>query len=137
MRVRASAVLLDHEGRVLLVRQFPNSDLWLPPGGGVEPGENSRQAAVREAKEEAGLDVEIERLLWVIEGLQHWKGRVVHHIHFVYLGSAVGGASEAGEHASGYFARDALPSENIGLPAGFWEAVDTGFARHDPGMCRA
>ena len=135
VRVRASVILLDDRRRVLLVRQFPNGDFWLPPGGGAEPGENSRQAAAREAKEEAGLDVEVGRLLWVTEGIQHWKGRAIHHINFIYLGRVVGGDPEAGEHASGYFARDAMPSDNIGLPTGFWDALDAGFAGHDPGVC--
>ena len=136
VRVRACVVLLDDRGRVLLVRQVPNGDLWLLPGGGAESGETSRQAAAREVREEAGLEVRIGRLLWVLEGIQHWKGRVTHHIDFVYLGRVLGGDPEAGEHISGYFARDQLPSDNIGLPPGFWAAVDAGFQGYDPGVTR-
>lgn len=48
-----------HEGRVLLVRRrVAEGQLsWQFPAGKVEPGESCEEAAVRETKEEAGLDV--------------------------------------------------------------------------------
>lgn len=48
-----------HEGRVLLVRRrIAEGQLsWQFPAGKVEPGESCEKAAVRETKEEAGLDV--------------------------------------------------------------------------------
>ncbi|MFE2874272.1 NUDIX hydrolase [Streptomyces roseus] len=54
----AGAVVV-HEGRVLLVRrQVAVGRLsWQFPAGKVEPGESCEEAAVRETKEEAGLDV--------------------------------------------------------------------------------
>ncbi len=50
------AVFVIHEGAVLLHRH-KKLDMWLPPGGHVEPGELPDQAAIRETKEEAGLDI--------------------------------------------------------------------------------
>jgi 8-oxo-dGTP pyrophosphatase MutT (NUDIX family) len=47
----------DH---VMLVDHI-NAMLWLPTGGHVEPGEHPRMAAVREAKEELGIDAELLR----------------------------------------------------------------------------
>ena len=45
-------VLQDEEGRILMVRQHhEDRDLWMVPGGGIEEGENSIEAAVREVKE--------------------------------------------------------------------------------------
>lgn len=58
MRVSARVLLLDPDGRVLLFRGFdparPGSFWWFTVGGGVEPGEELRAAAVREAREETG-----------------------------------------------------------------------------------
>ncbi len=50
------AVFVVHDGAVLLHRH-KKLDMWLPPGGHVEPGELPDAAAIRETKEEAGLDI--------------------------------------------------------------------------------
>lgn len=50
------AVFVVHDGAVLLHRH-KKLDMWLPPGGHVEPGELPDEAAIRETKEEAGLDI--------------------------------------------------------------------------------
>lgn len=63
----ASAIILDDEHRVLLVLRGaePERGLWSVPGGSCEPGESFAEAAVREAFEETGLEVAIDRELWV------------------------------------------------------------------------
>ena len=57
MRRAARALVLDPEGRVLLVRfEFPDDmALWAMPGGGVDEGESHGEAIVRELAEEVGL----------------------------------------------------------------------------------
>ena len=61
-------VILDKENRILMVKQHHDEkDIWMVPGGGIEEGESSMAAAVREMKEETGLDVEIDRLIWHTE----------------------------------------------------------------------
>ena len=52
------AIFVVHEGRVLLVhhRQL---DKWLPVGGHIELDEDPEMAALREAREESGLEVEL------------------------------------------------------------------------------
>jgi ADP-ribose pyrophosphatase YjhB (NUDIX family) len=52
------------EDRVALIRKppFPH-DVWRPPGGGVKPGEEFVEAVRREALEETGLRIELERYL--------------------------------------------------------------------------
>ena len=54
------AVIIN-EGKVILVKRGvePGKGRWSIPGGLVELGETVREATVREAKEETGLDVEI------------------------------------------------------------------------------
>ena len=58
----ASAVVVDDEGRILLHRRSDN-DLWSIPGGAMEIGESIATTAVRETREETGLEV---RPLYVI-----------------------------------------------------------------------
>jgi 8-oxo-dGTP pyrophosphatase MutT (NUDIX family) len=54
-------LLFDESGRILLIheRLEDGSTHWLTPGGGVEEGEHPRDAARREAREEAGIDIRI------------------------------------------------------------------------------
>jgi len=57
----ASAIVTDEHGRILLVKRRDNT-LWALPRGGHDIGESIEQTAVREVKEETGLDVEVTRL---------------------------------------------------------------------------
>lgn len=61
-------IVFDEYNRILMVRQdHPERTVWMVPGGGIEEGENSAQAAVREVREETGLEVEILGLIWHVE----------------------------------------------------------------------
>ena len=62
-----SVALRDDDGRVLLARHT-EGDVWLLPGGAVEPGEAPADAAVREMWEETGLVVRVTRLVGVFGG---------------------------------------------------------------------
>ena len=57
-------VAVIHEGKILLT---PREDFetWILPSGGVEEGESIGEAAIRETKEETGIDVELTRLVGV------------------------------------------------------------------------
>jgi 8-oxo-dGTP pyrophosphatase MutT (NUDIX family) len=52
------AIFVVHDGKVLLI-YHRKLDKWLPLGGHIELDEDPEQAALREAKEESGLDVEL------------------------------------------------------------------------------
>lgn len=60
--------IIHRRGRLLLVRRAeePAYGTWSFPGGGVEPGESLEETAIREVKEEVGLDIEIERVFEVV-----------------------------------------------------------------------
>lgn len=88
-------VLIKQDNRVLLTqrRYEPDTGLWTLPGGLVELGEGIREAAKRETKEETGLDIEIERLLGVVDKIvQDEDGRIRYHYALIdFLAYPVGG----------------------------------------------
>ncbi|EXJ09497.1 NUDIX domain protein [Nitrincola nitratireducens] len=55
-----------------------------PIGGGIDFGEKSRDAAIREVKEELGEEVDQLKLLGVIENLFMFNGQEGHEIVFIY-----------------------------------------------------
>ena len=61
--------ILDPSQRLALIRK-PHfaADVWRPPGGGIKPGEDFVEGAVREALEETGLHVELRRYLVASRG---------------------------------------------------------------------
>jgi 8-oxo-dGTP pyrophosphatase MutT (NUDIX family) len=52
------SIFIVHDGKILLIHHR-KLDKWLPLGGHIELDEEPEQAALREAKEESGLDVEL------------------------------------------------------------------------------
>ena len=57
IRQGVRAVVVAPDGRVLMLRyESPYERWWIPPGGGVDPGENDVDALRRELREEVGLD---------------------------------------------------------------------------------
>ena len=71
--------------RILLVTARRNPNNWIFPKGHVESGETLKKAAVREAREEAGLDVRLDHLINVYS----YPGRAP--VVIVYAASIVGG----------------------------------------------
>lgn len=60
----AGAWVTDGRGRVLLIRHTGSPDRWGTPGGGHEPGETFAETAVREVREETGIDCSITGVYW-------------------------------------------------------------------------
>jgi len=89
-------VLISKEDRYIIIKRAvePDKGLWSIPGGMVEIGEKASDAAVREAKEETGLDVEITDLLDVVDGRIRF-----HFVILDYRASPTGGNLQAASDA--------------------------------------
>ena len=61
----AAGAVVEHKGGIVLLRREidPRAGFWVHPGGFVDRGETLEQAAIRESREEVGLDIEILGLL--------------------------------------------------------------------------
>ncbi|MFF5180451.1 NUDIX domain-containing protein [Micromonospora sp. NPDC000316] len=66
-----SVIVVDDHARLLLVRHAEDRDGWAVPGGAVEIGESPAQAAVREIREEVGIQISKPRLLDVLGGADY------------------------------------------------------------------
>lgn len=99
----AVAVLTDEQGRVLLQRRADNGD-WALPGGAMEIGETLAQCAVREVREETGLDIEITGLIGIYSDPQHViayaDGEVRQQFSVAYRGRITGGTLAISEEST-------------------------------------
>ncbi len=93
--VAASAVVADDAGRILLQRRRDN-DLWALPGGGMDMSDSLPGAAVREVKEETGLDVEITGLVGTYTDPRHviayTDGEVRRQFNVCFTARVIGGS---------------------------------------------
>lgn len=109
--VGAAVLLEDGAGRVLLVKRGSGSTkpgLWCVPCGFVDYGEEIREAAAREVREETGLEVAVGDPIFVQSNF-HDPEKLTVGIWFA--GEVVGGTEAAGDDAVdlGWFALDELP----------------------------
>uniref|UniRef100_A0A182INR5 diphosphoinositol-polyphosphate diphosphatase n=1 Tax=Anopheles atroparvus TaxID=41427 RepID=A0A182INR5_ANOAO len=72
-RRRAACICVrsEAEAEVLLVTSSRRPELWIVPGGGVEPEEEASLTATREVLEEAGVMGELGRCLGIFENIEH------------------------------------------------------------------
>ena len=80
---RAAGIAL-HDGHVLL-QQTQDADYWFLPGGRCELLETSRDSIRREMYEELGIDIRIERLLWILENFFIENHVACHELGLYYL----------------------------------------------------
>lgn len=103
-------VFVVENGQVLLVRRVmePERGKWSVPAGFLDHGEDPKETAVREAKEETGLDVVIEALIDVFYNPPEEGGA---SIFVLYQARRTEGQLMAGDDAdaAAFFSLDALP----------------------------
>ena len=87
----AYVLLFDEEGtNVLLVKdKGEGSSYDTLPGGAVEQGETLEEAAIREVKEETGLEVQLDGIFSVSEAFFEERGH--HAIFFTFIGKIING----------------------------------------------
>jgi len=94
MRIACSAGgLIVRDNEVLLVRiaYGANKGYWMLPGGFVEEGESFEEAAIREVKEETGIDAIPKRLVGVRTGYKERPDDLEHGIHLIFEMEVVSG----------------------------------------------
>jgi ADP-ribose pyrophosphatase YjhB (NUDIX family) len=134
-RISAGA-FVEHEGRLLLVRHRREGlyDFWVAPGGGVQGAEELADAALREVREETGLEVVIGKLVYVEE----FHNPETRHCKFWFIASPVGGhlTATAPEAVSEYIVDAVWHTEQevrslqvfpLALQGRYWEDRARGF----------
>ena len=124
---RVAGVFVE-DGHVLLYRVV-GMDYWFLPGGRVEVQEASEESLRREMQEELGLQVQIGRLLWLVENFYVFDGRSFHELGLYYeaalppgnsysdKGAVYGGMTEYGDEVVfQWFRLDALHGLNLVPP---------------------
>ncbi|GAA1898933.1 NUDIX domain-containing protein [Streptomyces sodiiphilus] len=100
IRTAAKAIVV-HDGRILLQRAtWDGRECYFLPGGGQHPGEALADTVRREVEEETGLDVRVERMLWLREyiGAHHGGDPADHRIEAVFACTPLSDPHQLGGH---------------------------------------
>ena len=110
-KIAVGTIIRGGDDRIVLVRRAiePGYGKWVFPGGYVDRGEPLTTAAIREAKEECGLDVRLDGLV----NIYSYPGRAP--VIVVYAATAVGGTLCPDEECleTAEFERQALPWDDL------------------------
>jgi ADP-ribose pyrophosphatase YjhB (NUDIX family) len=105
--VGVRGVVVDRDGRVLLVRHSYGADVWHIPGGGVKQRERLADAIRRELREEVGLDGGALQLLGTYSNMR--EGKSDHITVFVVTAWQRHTVDPAEIREQSFFSPDALP----------------------------
>jgi ADP-ribose pyrophosphatase YjhB (NUDIX family) len=110
-KVAVGTIIRSNSNRLVLVRRAidPGFGKWVFPGGYVDRGEPLPAAAIREAREESGLEVRLDGLV----NIYSYAGRTP--VIVVYAATAIGGTLGADDECleAREFAHDALPWQEL------------------------
>lgn len=84
----SASVVIENQGRILMIERADGRGLSLP-GGFIRLHETAEQAAVRETREETGVDIEILSLMGVLSGER--AGTFVRTVEVIYEARITGG----------------------------------------------
>jgi ADP-ribose pyrophosphatase YjhB (NUDIX family) len=99
-----NVVVTNGDGDVLLIRRTDNQN-WAVPGGAIDHGESMVQAAVRETKEESGIDCSVTGLVGIYTDPKHVilytsNGEVRQEFSILLTGRATGGVPTPSDESS-------------------------------------
>ena len=83
MREIVSRALITRENDFLICRR-KGSDYWFLPGGHIDPGENGKDALIRELREERGSEIEISAFVGVIENFFEQNNQKICEINLIF-----------------------------------------------------
>ncbi len=81
--VSAATIVLNEQGEILLIKGPRRG--WEMPGGQVEEGESLKEAAIRETKEESGIDIEVIKFCGIYQNVSESI------CNTLFLGTPIGG----------------------------------------------
>jgi ADP-ribose pyrophosphatase YjhB (NUDIX family) len=84
-RVAGIALNGSDDATWVLLHRAETDDFWALPGGRVELLESSTEALCREMHEELEVEVQVKRLVWVVENFFQYQGRDHHELGLYYL----------------------------------------------------
>ena len=110
-KVAVGTIITDDRNHIVLVRRAiePGYGKWVFPGGFVDRGEEVKTAAIREAREEAGLEIRLGRLIDVYS----YPGNAP--VIIVYAATVVGGCLGCDDEGleARFFAPEDIPWEEL------------------------
>jgi len=110
--IPAAGAIVIKDREILLVKRsvMPRVGWWCIPAGFMEWSEHPSQTAVREVREETGLDIELESLFEVYSGNDDPR---MNAVLILYLAKATGGEMTAADDAMdvGFFGFNELPDK--------------------------
>jgi len=114
----AVAAIVGNDADQILLVQRADSGVWLYPTGWADIGYSPSEVAVKEVREETGIEIEVMRMIGVLDGLRLGFTRIPMYLLLFHC-RAIGGDLQAHplECADvGWFAEDALPWPLAGFP---------------------
>ena len=101
--IATSTFVEDDDQRLLMIHRTDN-DLWALPGGGIELGETVTECAIRETREETGIEIAITSLIGIFTNPAHVvaypDGEVRQQFSICLRGQAVGGNVTTSDESS-------------------------------------
>ncbi|MFJ6730445.1 MULTISPECIES: NUDIX domain-containing protein [unclassified Streptomyces] len=123
----ASAVVTDEAGRILLQRRVDNGT-WALPGGALHIGESLPECAVRETREETGIDVEVVGIVGTYSNPRHVfaydDGEVRQEFSICFLARPVGGELAVSDESTDVRWFDPADVDELPMVAGVRKRVN-------------